>query len=229
MTKNQLKIDREGMPLVDKVRFHKYFPAEISDIQADMMLHALGADYRPYRTHGKSRYYHAYRNHYDAGGEDIELWEDLVAKGYAVKRTFYHVSVKGIHVLEYLTQCRIWDAYKNAADCRYAVLTEMMKADVYCGFGCWLPTSSQELSDRLAIRRRLILETLKELAEDGLVRKGYYGDVDEEGYIDCRHGWYLTKLAREKYAEKYEELQKAEYKRIDDSLKEGLSDGDSSD
>lgn len=229
MTKNQLKIDREGMPLVDKVRFHKYFPEEISDTQANMMLHALGADYQPYRTHGKSRYYHAYRNNYDAGGRDIELWDDLAAKGYAEKRRCYRVTVKGIHALEYLTQCRIWDDYRNTADCRYAVLVEMMKADVFCGFGCWLPTSSQELSDRLAIRRKLILETLKELAGDGLVRKGYYGDVDEEGYIDCRHGWYLTKLAREKYAEKYEKLQKAEYKRIDDSLKEGLSDGDSSD
>ena len=92
-----LKIDRKGMPLADKGLFNKYYPEEISDDQADMMLHALGADYRSFRKYRERRYYHAYRNFYDAGGRDVAAWDDLVAKGYARKHDVYHVTVKGIH------------------------------------------------------------------------------------------------------------------------------------
>lgn len=221
--KRILKIDRDGMPLVNKVLFHRYFTEEVTDNQAEMMLHALGADNKSYRTHDKWKYYHAYRNYYDAGGADEELWNDLVAKGYAKKHGTYHVTVNGIHLLEYLTQCRIWGNYQNTADCRYAVLVALMEDDVFCGYECWLPTSSVDLSRRLAIPKELVLKTLKELASDGLVEKGYYGDMDEDGCVHCKHGWYLTELARQKYSEKYEELQKAEYKKISDSLKEGRS------
>ena len=214
-----LKIDRKGMPLADKVLFNKYYPEEISDDQADMMLHALGADYRSFRKYRERRYYHAYRNFYDAGGRDVTAWDDLVANGYARKHGVYHVTVKGIHALEYLTQCRIWGNYQCPADCRYVVLVELMRDSVSCGNGCWLPTSSNELSMRLAIPRSLILETLKELTADDLVRKDYYGEMDDEGYVHCKHGWTLTKAAKEKYHEKYEELQQAEYQKIEDSLR----------
>ena len=214
-----LKIDRKGMPLADKVLFNKYFPEEISDDQADMMLHALGADYRSFRKYRERRYYHAYRNFYDAGGRDVTAWDDLVANGYARKHGVYHVTVKGIHALEYLTQCRIWGNYQCPADCRYVVLVELMRDSVSCGYGCWLPTSSNELSMRLAMPRSLILETLKELTADDLVRKDYYGEMDDEGYVHCKHGWTLTKAAKEKYHEKYEELQQAEYQKIEESLR----------
>lgn len=217
---NLLKINRDGLSTIEKVLLKKHYPEEISDYQADMMLHALGADYKPYRTRSGSRYFHAFRNHYDAGGRDIEAWEDLKAKGYAEKQSVYHVTVKGIRVLEYLTQCRIWDDCDCVADCRYPVLIELMKDSVSCGYGCWLPTSSNDLSLRLAIPRKLILETLRELAEDGLVRRDHYGDMDEDGCVHCKHGWTLTLHAQEKYAEKYEELKQDEYKRIDDSLRE---------
>lgn len=219
--KNILTIDREGMPLVDKILFGRYFPEEVTDNQAEMMLHALGADNRTYRTYDKRKYYHAYRNYFDAGGTDVEQWDDLVAKGYAEVRGFYHVSVRGIHLLEYLTQCRIWDDYDNVADCRYVVLKALMQDDVFCGYECWLPSSSQDLSLRLAIPRKLVLKTLKKLAEEGLCKKGYYGEMDEDGCVHCKHGWYLTELARKQYSKEYEDLKQAEYKRINDSLKEG--------
>ena len=218
--KKLLKIDREGMPLVDKILFGRYFPEEVTDNQAEMMLHALGADSKPYRTYDKRKYYHAYRNHFDAGGADIEQWNDLVAKGYAEKSGFYRVSVRGIHLLEYLTPCRIWDAYDNLADCRHVVLKALMQDDVFCGYESWLPSSSQELSLRLAIPRELVLETLKELAGEGLCKKGYYGEMDDDGYVHCKHGWFLTKQARQQYSAEYEALKQAEYKKIDDSLKE---------
>lgn len=214
-----LKIDRENMPMVDKVLLKKNYQKEISDYQSQMMLHALGADNKTYKTYRGQRYYHAYRNFYDAGGDDIAEWEDLVEKGYAKKNSFYHVTVEGIRILEYLTQCRIWGAYSCVADCKNDVLVSIMEDDVYCGHGSRLPTSSSDLSWRLAIPRKLVLETLRKLSEDGLVAKGYYGEADDEGFVHCMHGWYLTNFARNKYAEKYEELQKVEIKRINDILR----------
>ena len=217
--KKMLKVNRDGLSTVQKVILSRNYPEEISDYQADMMLHALGADHKSYKTYKTRKYYHAYRNHYDAGGKDVAEWEDLVSKGYAEKHRYYHVSVKGIHLLEYLTQCRIYDDCNCVADCKSPVLIELMKDSVSCGYGCWLPTSSHDLFLRLAIPQKLILETLKELAEEGLVHKGYYGEMDDEGFVHCVHGWYLSGLAKEKYAKKYEALQQAEYKRINDSLR----------
>lgn len=213
-----LKVDRNGMSLAEKVLFARYFPDEINDKQADMMLHALGADYRPYRTYKGNRIYHAYRNFYDAGGSNVAEWDDLVSKGYAEKQWTYHVTVKGIHALEYLVQSRIWGNYSGVMDCRRAVLIEMMKAAVDCSYGCWFPTSSKTLSLRTAIPRKLILETLGSLAEEGLVMKDHYGEMDEDGGIHCYHGWILTQHAKEKYAEKYEELERAEAERINISI-----------
>lgn len=39
--------------------------------------------------------------------------------------------------------------------------------------------------------------------------------------VHCKHGWYLTELARKQYSKEYEDLKQAEYKKINDSLKEG--------
>ena len=128
-----LKVDRDRLSTVQKILLNRHFPQDVSDRQAEMMLHALGADNQPARTYRNNRFYHAYRNHFDAGGADVAEWTDLVAKGYAEKYTFYHVTVKGIHLLEWLTQCRIWDARHNVADCRRAVLEELMKDAVSCG------------------------------------------------------------------------------------------------
>lgn len=50
---------------------------------------------RKYHRHGKC-FYKAYRNHYDAGDEDIPIWEALKELGYAYKNKMYHMSPKGI-------------------------------------------------------------------------------------------------------------------------------------
>lgn len=219
-----LKVDREGMSLIEKCLLKRYYPEEVSNYQANMMLHALGADNKEYRIYKGNKIYHSYRNYYDAGGDDIEVWNDIVTKRYADhKGHFYHVTVRGIRVLEYLTRCRIWDDYQNVADCWYAVMVELMKDNVFCGYGCWLPSSSNDLSLRLAIPQKLVLETLHHLEKIGLAMKGYYGDIDDEGFPHCKHGWFLTKKACEVYKEKYEELKKAEEKKINDSLR-GESD-----
>lgn len=219
---NWLRVNRDGMSLIEKCLLEGNYPEEVSDYKAEMMLHALGSDNRPYTTYKGQKTFHAYRNYYDAGGHDAEEWNDLVSKGYATKKAngMYHVTVKGIRVLEFLTQCRIWDNYLCVADCWNAVLIEMMKDDVFCGYGCWLPTTSRELSFRLAIPQKLVLKTLRSLEYGGYVMKGHFGGQDEDGYVHCKHGWYLTKHAQEQFAEKYEEIKKDEYKRMAEIDKE---------
>ena len=45
--------------------------------------HCIGLDYKkPYKRHGRY-FYRPYRNYYDAGGEDVGLWDMMVEAGYA--------------------------------------------------------------------------------------------------------------------------------------------------
>ena len=216
-----LEIDRDAMTLIERCIFDRNFPEPISDNQAEMMLHALGADHRKYKTYRGCKIFHAYRNYFDAGGLDADGWDDLVSNGYARKAGTYHVSVRGIRALEFLTHCRIWDDYENAADCRGVVLDELMKDNVFCGYGCWLPTSSSDLSLRLAIPRPLVLETLRELEKDGLAKRDYFGEKTDEGYVRCKHGWILTLAAQEKFSERLAELRAEEYRRLDEMVSKG--------
>ena len=216
---NYLKVNRDNIPLYYEQILLAY--PDITDYQAELMLHALGADHKKFRKYKEEKIYHAYRNYYDAGGRDITLWNDLVSKGLADhKGRFYHVTVKGIKLLEILTRCRIWGNYQCVADCKKDVLEYMMEADVFCGYGCWNPVSSGAISLNLSIPKPLVRKTLNKLAEESLVEKGYCGGIDDEGFPHCVHGWYLTQTARDKYKERYEELKKAEYARINKEVLE---------
>ena len=45
--------------------------------------HAIGLDHKkPYKRHGRY-FYRPYRNYYDASREDCEIWNVMVASGYA--------------------------------------------------------------------------------------------------------------------------------------------------
>ena len=189
-----------------------YRRESITDTQADMMLHAIGADNRKERMYLGRKIYHAYRNYYDAGGED-----DLTEKGYATKvNGCYHLTPEGLQLLELLTDATIYNDYSNVADCREDLLTAFMKADVYCGYGCWFPASVKGIARSLNMPLALARETARELAEEGLLKKGHCGGIDDEGYPYCVHGYYLTQKARE--CDKWEKLKKAEYEYIEDEI-----------
>lgn len=216
MKDRYLKISRDGLSLYDRHKLLDY--PEITDAQAEQMLHALGADSKPYRKYLDRKYYHAYRNYYDAGGEDVELWNDLESKGLADHERFYHVTVKGIRLLEFLTQCRIYDNYQNVADARTNVLKAMIRRDVFCGYGCWFPTPAWAISLDVAIPEKLALDTLKQLCEEGYVYKGHYGEMDEDGYVHCSHGWYCTSKCKD--LEIYGVYQQEEYAKINKMIQE---------
>lgn len=55
------------------------------NIYITLASHCIGLDYRkPYKRHGRY-FYRPYRNYYAAGRKDVELWDVMVAAGYAEK------------------------------------------------------------------------------------------------------------------------------------------------
>ena len=74
--------------------------SDVTEEQIDDMLHALGQSQTPLRKDM------GWRNYYAAGDAEIPSWEDLVKKGYALKRfgpathsLIYYVSPAGMAAL----------------------------------------------------------------------------------------------------------------------------------
>ena len=56
---------------------------EKENIYISFASHAIGLDHKkPYKRHGRL-YYRPYRNYYDASIKDCEIWDFMVAAGYA--------------------------------------------------------------------------------------------------------------------------------------------------
>ena len=54
-----------------------------NNIYVEYAMHCIGMDRRkPYKRHGKM-FYRPYRNFYSAGKRDCEIWDVMVASGYA--------------------------------------------------------------------------------------------------------------------------------------------------
>lgn len=195
----------------------------ITDHQAELMLHAIGADHRSERKYLDMKYYHAYRNYYDAGGKDIEIWNDLVDKGLAEKGGhFYHVTVYGLNMLEKLTGSVIYDDYECVGDCKTIMLEKFMKNDVYCGYGNWFPTSAKSMAVSMKIPVSLARETARYLEKQGYIQKGHYGGIDDEGFPYCVHGYYLTDKARK--LERWQVLYDQEMAYLNRTLNEDTTD-----
>lgn len=53
------------------------------NIYVKLASHCIGLDYKsPYKRNGRY-FYRPYRNYYDAGGNDVEIWDVMVGAGYA--------------------------------------------------------------------------------------------------------------------------------------------------
>lgn len=53
------------------------------NIYIKYMSHCIGLDHKkPYKRHGRL-FYRPYRNYYDASPKDCEIWDTIVAAGYA--------------------------------------------------------------------------------------------------------------------------------------------------
>ena len=82
--------------------FNKKYNTNVSDINDNYVsqaIHCIGLDYKkPYTRHGK-KFYKPYRNGYDAGGKDVEIWDALTQIGYAYKNRTYHLTAAGFRWL----------------------------------------------------------------------------------------------------------------------------------
>lgn len=82
--------------------FNEKHNTNVSDINGKYVrqaMHCIGLDYKkPYTRHGK-KFYKPYRNRYDAGGKDIEIWDALTHIGYAYKNRVYHLTAAGFRWL----------------------------------------------------------------------------------------------------------------------------------
>ena len=82
--------------------FNKKYNTNVSDINGNYVsqaMHCIGLDYKkPYTRHGK-KFYKPYRNGYDAGGKDVEIWDALTQIGYAYKNRVYHLTAAGFRWL----------------------------------------------------------------------------------------------------------------------------------
>lgn len=78
---------------------HNTNVSDINGVYVKQAVHCVGLDHaKPYTRHGK-KFYKPYRNYYDAGGKDIEIWDALTTIGHAYKNQMYHLTDEGFRWL----------------------------------------------------------------------------------------------------------------------------------
>jgi len=201
----------------------------ISDEQAKKMKHAIGmihGNRKPYKRAG-FLYFRPYRNRYKSSGRNADM-DDLVNKHLAERidaengeqLTEYRITKQGLMFLSWREGVYIYsETAETGLQAERDVLQILLDDAVYCGYGNWVPTSAREIEERARLPKAVVLEALHVLQEEGNVRKTYYGDIDDEGWPHCIHGWTLTKKWIDQNAERYRAAQLEEYRRIDEMCK----------
>lgn len=208
---------------------------ELSENEINKMKHCVGYDERKCYHRNGVRYFKPYRNYYDAGGTDVKLWEGLKEKGFAESTEkedqhgckYFWLNHSGLNILSAAVETYIYsdNARGNEIDASEDVIEILLADAVFCGYGCWLPTSIKDISLRGRLPKKLVADTLHYLQDKcGYVEKTYYGGCDDEGFPHCTHGWELTKKWIDENKERYEKAQQEEYRRIDESLQEDKSE-----
>ena len=193
----------------------------LNDLEIKKMEHCIG--YRPEKVYHRSggAYFKPFRNHFSPGGTDVKIWEGLKEKGFAEcgeDQKYYWLNRSGLNILSAVEEVFIYSdsANGNVIDAQYDVLEVLLDDAVFCGYECWLPSSSRAIALRARLPRRLANETLKYLQDKReYVKHVYVGGCDDGGFPHCTHGWILTKKWKDEHAEELQRRQKEEYKRMD--------------
>lgn len=197
----------------------------LSDIEVEKMCHCIGWDARNVYHRKGAAYFKPYRNYYDAGGTDIAIWESLAERGFADKAKedksggrYYWLNRNGLNILSAYKEVFIYsdNASGNEMDASEDVLEVLLDDEVYCGYGCWIPSGARSIAIRARLPYKLTLSTLRYLRDKcGYVRHDYEGSCDDEGFPHCTHGWSLTKKWIDENRKRYKTAQAAEYARMD--------------
>lgn len=207
--------------------FEELIKNTLSDVEIEKMEHCIGWHKgKGAYTRNGIKYYQPHRNHFMPGGSDIPIWEGLKQKGYAecgapTKQgsRFYWLTKQGLNILSAIEKVFIYsdNANGNEIDAQHDVLEVLLDDAVFCGYGCWLPTSAKAIALRARLPLKLTRDTLKYLQDRcGYVKHVYEGGCDDEGFPHCTHGWVLTKKWTDEHKERYEARQQEEYKRMDE-------------
>ena len=187
-----------------------------------LMEHCIGYDpERVYCRHGK-KYYKPWRNHFCAGGSDLEVWDGLKKQGFAesgtVKKVNFWLNNAGLSTLSAVERVYIYNdaASGNEVDASSEVIRVLLDHAVFCGYGNWIPPSAEGIAKAARLPLKLTRETLKYLRDErGYVKHVYDGGADDEGFVHCTHGWILSEKWKEEHQERYKAAQRAEYERME--------------
>ncbi|MBR3163802.1 hypothetical protein IKF15_00625 [Candidatus Saccharibacteria bacterium] len=186
-----------------------------------LMEHCIGYDPgRVYWRHGK-KYYKPWRNHFCAGGSDLEVWDGLKKQGFAesgaANKVNFWLNNAGLSILSAAERVYIYNdaASGNEVDASPEVIRVLLDHAVFCGYGNWIPPGSEGIAKAARLPLKLTRETLKYLRDErGYVKHIYDGGADDEGFPYCTHGWILSEKWIEEHQERYKAAQLAEYGRM---------------
>ena len=190
------------------------FP-EITKYHVELMLHAIGLDDESPKRSRTGEYYYPYRNYYDVS--ESKEWEELVEMGYARKSSdaMYHVTNSGLCMLFILTNVKIYSpAARYEATTIREVFGFLCEADVFCGYGCWLPVSCGYCATCTNIPLHKVRKAMRTLIELGYACKTHYSDYDDNSLRPIyTRGYGLTEKARE--TEIHKRAREKEVRRIE--------------
>lgn len=207
----------------------------LSDKEVSYMNHCIGYDAEKVYKRGSGRYFKPYRNYFLSAGPSRDIWEKLKEKGYAESgregtygNVYFWLNNAGLNILSAYHEVFIYseNASGNEADASRDVIQVLLADAVFCGYGCWLPSSTKSIAVRARLPYRLTVDTLHYLKDKAYVSHIYEGGCNDEGLPHCTHGWALTKKWKDEHKEEYDKAQKEEYRRIDEMLAKGREDND---
>lgn len=197
----------------------------VNETEIKLMEHCIGFNEKGAYYRSGRFYFKPYRNHFNPGGTDKEIWAGLKEKGLADCRLYdngeynYWVNSSGLAILSAIEHCHIYSdaASGNRIDASRDVIKALLDDAVYCGYGCWLPSGADDIAKRARLPKRLTIETLRYLRDEkGYAKHVYEGGIDDEGFPHCTHGWILTQKWIDEHRDRYVARQQEEYKRMEE-------------
>lgn len=176
------------------------------------MKHCIGLDdQKPHRRCGKY-FYDPYRNFYDAGPGDEPMWEALVEKGFAWKKSMYHLTLGGLSLLGRQTGIYIYNPNRMDRLLREVKDYFILRA-CDCSYGCWYPVTKNEVRTACFLTKKLTDWAIEKLLEEGWIIRDEDSGKDSDGFPYFRKGFRASAKLEE--TEEYKKAWKEECDRID--------------
>lgn len=187
---------------------------KLPDILFADMEHCIGLDdKKPYKRAGRS-FYKPYRNYYDTGDIDSPMWGAMAETNLARKDDMYHLTATGVCLLGWQKDIYIYNPELGHVQNLLRDGKDLfINHGVYCGYGCWIPTTKKEIKHYLLLTGKDTDALVSMLEDEGWIVRETYGGCTEDGRPFCHKGWVASQKLRE--TPEWSESQKAEYERLE--------------